>query len=148
MRLYPPTWALFLRQAEVELTLGGYRVPRGSWLYAAPYVTQRDARFFVEPLRFDPERFSAARIDQIPRHAYFPFGVGPHTCIGNQFAMMEATLITATVLQCCQVTPSPAQGAVTPEPLIAMRPRGGLRVRVTPSDPGGARPRSAGTTST
>ena len=139
MRLYPPTWALFMREALDEMTLGGYRVPRGSWLYASPFATHRDARFFTDPLRFDPERFSVERVSEIPRHAYFPFGVGPHTCIGNHFAMMEATLIVATLLQRHRVTLPPGERPVTAEALIAMRPEGGLRVRVTPSGPGSCR---------
>jgi cytochrome P450 len=62
------------------------------------YVTQRDPRFFPDPLAFDPERFSPVRRGLIPKHAYLPFGAGSHVCIGNAFALMEARLILATLV--------------------------------------------------
>jgi len=76
LRLYPPAWALFCRQAHTAVELGGYRVPRGSWVFLFPYVTHRDCRFFPDPTRFDPERFSPERVKDIPQYAYFPFGAG------------------------------------------------------------------------
>jgi cytochrome P450 len=128
MRLYPPTWSMFPREAIAPVELGGYTVPRGSWVYAFPWVTHRDARFFDEPLAFDPERFAPGRVEQIPPYAYFPFGGGPRGCIGNTFATMEMILIVATILKRFRVRLAPDQGEVEPEALIAIRPKGGLRV--------------------
>jgi cytochrome P450 len=130
MRLYPPAWVLFTREALAEVELGGYRIPTGSNVILSPYVTHRDARFFENPEQFDPGRFAPGRAERIPPYAYFPFGAGPHVCIGNGFAMMEMTLIVATVLQQCRLAPTPGQEAVEPELVLALRPKGGLRVTV------------------
>ena len=131
LRLYPPTWSLVPREVVDPFELNGYPIAHGSWVYIFPFVTQRDPRFFANPLSFDPERFSAERSEQIPQHAYIPFGGGPRVCIGEKFAMMEMVLIVATVLQKVRVTLAADQGEVEPEPLIAIRPKGGLRVAIS-----------------
>jgi cytochrome P450 len=128
LRLYPPTWTLLPRDVLQPIELGGYPIPRRSWLYIFPYVTQRDGRFFDNPETFDPERFAPGRIEKIPPYAYIPFGGGPRVCIGNAFATMEMILIMATVLQKFRLQLAPDQGEVVPEPLVSLRPKGGLRV--------------------
>jgi cytochrome P450 len=133
LRLYPPVWALIGRVAQEDVELGGYTIPRGSEVFMFPWVVQRDPRFFENPLDFDPERFSSGRIEKIPAYAWLPFGAGPHICIGQTLALTEMTLILATVLQ--RYTLQPAAGQphdVDPEPLLAIRPKGGLRMIVTP----------------
>jgi cytochrome P450 len=130
LRLYPPTWSLVPREVVSGVEIAGYEVPKGAWVYVFPWVTHRDPRFFENPEQFDPERFAPGRSDKIPQYAYFPFGGGPRVCIGNSFATMETILIVATVLQSFHVRLAANQGDVEPEPLIAIRPRGGLRVAV------------------
>lgn len=89
LRLYPPSW-VFVRVAQRDDTLpGGFLLPAGSKLFLSPYVTQRDARFFPDPLCFQPERF--ARVGHRP--AYFPFSAGPRICLGQGFAMLVATQV-------------------------------------------------------
>lgn len=131
LRLYPPTWSLVPREVVEPVEIGGYPISRGSWIYIFPYVTQRDPRFFKDPETFDPDRFSPVRSDEIPQHAYIPFGGGPRVCIGEKFSMMEMILIVATVLQKVRVKLAADQGAIEPEPLIAIRPKGGLRVAIS-----------------
>jgi len=131
MRLYPPTWSLIPREVVEPLELDGYKIPRGAWLYTFPWATQRDPRWFAHPERFEPERFAPGRVDEIPPYAYFPFGGGPRVCIGAAFATMEMVLILATILRKFRVKLAPGQGEVVPEPLISIRPRGGLRVSLT-----------------
>jgi cytochrome P450 len=131
LRLYPPTWTLLPREVVEPLELDGYPIPRGAWLYTFPWVTQRDARWFAHPARFDPQRFAPGRVDEIAPYAYFPFGGGPRICIGAAFATMEMVLILATVLRRFRVKLAPGQGEAVPEPLIAIRPRGGLQVSLT-----------------
>src|SRR5436190_17744858 len=99
MRLYPVAGFLFGREAVEEVELGGYTLPRGSWLFIAPYIVHRDERLFPNPEVFDPERFAPGRIDEIPPYAFIPFGGGPRICIGNSLAMTQIALLTATVLQ-------------------------------------------------
>ncbi|HEY2892708.1 MAG TPA: cytochrome P450 [Pirellulales bacterium] len=132
LRLYPPTWAMVPREAVEQVDLGGYQLPRGAWVYIFPYVTHHDARFFENPLVFDPDRFAPGRVEAIPQYAYIPFGGGPRVCVGASFATMEMVLIVASVLQRFRVRLASDQGAVEPEPLIAMRPKGGLRVSLEP----------------
>lgn len=132
MRLYPPAWALFCRQAVQPVDLAGYRIEPGSWVFLFPYLTHRDARFFEEPERFDPERFSPARENQIPTHAYFPFGAGPRVCIGSSFAMMEMTLIVATIARRFRLALANGEQTIAVEPSLAIRPHGGLPMRLVP----------------
>src|SRR5262249_55901327 len=99
LRLYPPTWALIVREAITEVELGGYSIRRGGWVFLLPWVLHHDPRWFPEPDRFDPQRFAPGRVEQIPQYAYLPFGAGPHICIGQLFAPTEMVLIVATILQ-------------------------------------------------
>ena len=99
-------------------------------MYLAALVTHRSERWFVEPLKFDPDRFTPGRIGEIPQHAYYPFGLGPHRCIGEKLALLEMSLIVATVLRDFRIRLAADQGPVEVEPHTAIRPRGGLRLRV------------------
>ena len=128
MRLYPPAPGL-AREPIEDVKIGGYNVPKGSLVTINTYALQRDARFFDEPERFNPERFAGGWEERIPRYAYLPFGGGPRVCIGNGFAMMEARLILATVAQRCQLSLEPGQ-EVLPIQLVTLRPRNGVRMKL------------------
>jgi cytochrome P450 len=129
MRLYPPAWS-FARSAIEETELGGYVIPKHSTVIILPYVIHRDPRWFADPERFDPERFSLERESAIPKYAYLPFGGGPRICIGNAFAMMEAKIILASILQRWRLQ-RVSNAPVVPEPLVTLRPKGGLPMRIT-----------------
>jgi cytochrome P450 len=131
LRLYPPVWGLTTREALSDLELGGYEIPKGSWIFCSPYVIHRDPRFFANPDQFDPERFAAGRAEQIPPYAYVPFGAGPHVCIGNTVAVMEMILVVSTMLQQVRLTLAPGPREVEPEADIVIRPKGGLRMTVS-----------------
>lgn len=137
MRLYPASSFLFGREAIEDVELGGYTLKKGSWVFIAPYIVQRDARNFPNPEVFDPERFAPERIDQIPPYSYIPFGGGPRTCIGNSLAIMEFVLLAATVLQKYRLTLD--QGPPEMELEIVLRPKGGLRMRAEPRQQFGKR---------
>ncbi len=100
LRLYPAVWGIG-RRAKAECELGGYCVPAGSNIFILQWLTQRDARFFPDPERFDPERWrdDPVRSGKIPRFAYFPFGGGPRVCVGASFGMMEGMLLLAMIQQ-------------------------------------------------
>jgi cytochrome P450 len=128
MRLYPPA-AGFAREPIEDVHIGGYNVPTGSLVTVNTYALHHDPRFFDEPERFNPERFSAGWEERIPRYAFLPFGGGPRVCIGNGFAMMEARLILATVVQRCQLSLEPGQ-EIVPMQLVTVRPKHGIRMRM------------------
>jgi cytochrome P450 len=131
MRLYPPTW-IFVRMALRDDPLpSGPTIRGGSKIYLCQYVTHRDPRYFPEPERFDPERFSEAARAARPRFAYFPFGGGAHTCIGEQFALLESVSILALVLSRFRFQVEPGQ-KISLRPTITLRPKHGIRLRVFP----------------
>ncbi|MEX2558682.1 MAG: cytochrome P450 [Pirellulales bacterium] len=131
LRLYPPNWGTFPRQAVTDIELGGYVLPKGCQVLVSPYVLHHDPRSFPDPERFDPERFSLGRAESIPQFAYIPFGAGPRVCIGNTFAMVTMKLVMATVLQQYRLGLAPGQGEAEVEPLLVLRPKGGLRMTVS-----------------
>jgi cytochrome P450 len=94
------------------------------------YVVQRDARWFDAPDQFRPERWADDLLKKLPKHAWFPFGGGPRVCIGNAFAMMEATLVLASIAQRWKLVS--AGPAPRPQPSVTLRPKGGLRARLVP----------------
>lgn len=130
MRLYPPAWMID-RNAVADDEIGGYRIRRGTLVLISPYVTHRHPGMWPNPEGFDPERFTPEAEESRPRYAYFPFGGGPRQCIGNSFAMMEAQLIVATVLQRFKPWLVPGH-PVAPQTLITLRPRWGLRMGLMP----------------
>lgn len=130
MRLFPPAWILG-RQAIAGDELGPYRIPAGAGLLMSPFVIHRDPELWEAPLHFRPERFRPEAAASRPKYAYFPFGGGPHLCIGNLFALTEAQLLLATIAQRFTLRLVPGH-PVEPEPLITLRPRHGLRMTLAP----------------
>ena len=135
MRLYPPTW-IFIRVSLQEDKLpSGATIPAGSKLYLCPYVMHRHPRYFPDPERFDPERFTDAAKKARPQLAYFPFGGGARVCIGEHFAKMEGTLILASIAQRFRLSLVPGQ-TIVPEPKMTLRPKHGLMMRIQQRRPG------------
>ena len=126
LRLYPPAWGMG-RQTKAADEIRGYEIPAKSVIGISQYVTHRHPEFWEDPERFDPERFTPERSAGRPHFAYFPFGGGPRQCIGNNFALMEAQLILATVAQHFRLRVVPGF-PVVPHPLLTLRPRNGLLV--------------------
>jgi cytochrome P450 len=130
MRLYPPAWAIG-RMAKAAFELNGVEIGAGSICIASPYVMHRDPRWFPDPERFDPERWTPEARDARPKFAYFPFGGGARVCIGERFAWMEGVLLIATLAQQWQLRLDPGQ-RVEPLPLITLRAKYGMRMRIEP----------------
>jgi cytochrome P450 len=128
MRLYPPAWIIG-RRAIDEYHLGEYVVPPRAILVMSPYIMQRDPRFYADPERFDPDRWTPEFRAALPKFAYFPFGGGPRQCIGESFAWMELILLTATISQRCRLRLVPGH-PVVPQPLITLRAKHGMRMTV------------------
>jgi cytochrome P450 len=100
-------------------TIDGYRIPAGARMMLSPYVTQRSQRYWEEPALFRPERFLTD--DTYQPDAYFPFGAGPRQCIGNRFALMEGTLILATIAQQLRLARLDSK-PIAAMPLATLRP--------------------------
>jgi cytochrome P450 len=128
MRLYPPAWIIG-RRAIDEYRLNEYVVPPRSILVMSPYIIQRDPRFYPDPDRFDPDRWTPEFRAGLPKFAYFPFGGGPRQCIGESFAWMELILLVATIAQQCRLRLVPGH-PVVPQPLITLRAKHGMRMTV------------------
>src|SRR5438132_6005386 len=126
MRLYPPAYGLG-REAIEDCEIGGYRVPSGTQVFMFQWATQRDPRFYDEPLAFKPERWTNEFIERLPKYAYFPFGGGPRACIGASFATMEIILCLATIAQRFRLELAPDH-PVTIYPAMSLRPRDGIKV--------------------
>jgi len=125
MRLYPPAWGM-ARLVREEVEVAGYKLVPGNGVACAQWVVHRDPRWFEEPGKFLPERWEGDLAKRSPRFAYFPFGGGPRQCIGNSFALMEATLILATVAQKFRFRLVEGH-PVEPLASITLRPQHGIR---------------------
>ena len=126
LRLYPSAWVL-VRKALKDDEIGGCHVPAGSMLFVCPYVTHRREDLWENPEGFDPERFAPGRGDGRQRYAYYPFAGGPRQCIGQNFALMEATLIVASIARRYRLDLVPGQ-TVKPLPRGTLRPNSAVRM--------------------
>jgi cytochrome P450 len=131
LRLYPPAW-VFERQSTEADALGRFPIAAGSIVGICPYVLQRHPDHWENPLGFDPERFRPERAEKRARYTYLPFGGGPRTCVGNQFAMMEAQLLLAMIVREHRLELVPSH-TVEMDPVITLRPRTGIRVKRRPA---------------
>ena len=129
MRLYPPAYALG-RLADTEQQIGGYLVPAGAYVGVSQFATHRHPQFWDDPETFDPARFSPEREAARHAYAYFPFGRGPRACIGSHFAMLEATIALAVLLQRFQISSRQESVPLDTEG-ITLRPRGTVPVQPT-----------------
>jgi cytochrome P450 len=130
LRLYPVGW-LIPRTARDADTIGGVRIPAGATVLLSPLLTQRMAGVWEEPEAFQPERFAPERAERRHRYAYFPFGGGPHQCLGSHFFLVEAQLVVAAIAGRYRPVlrtplPVPRRAAVT------MRPRGRVELVLQP----------------
>lgn len=128
MRLYPPAWVIGYRAVNA-CTVAGWSIPARALCVMSQFIVHRDARWFPDPERFDPGRWTDDRQAERPRFAYFPFGGGPRQCIGEQFAWTEGVLALAEIARRWRVRPlRPA--LAEPYPVFTLRPRDGVPVRI------------------
>jgi len=129
LRLFPPTWIVVRTAYRGDVLPSGARVLPGAKLYLSQWVMHRSPVWFPEPQRFDPSRFTEEARRGRPRHAYFPFGAGPRTCIGEALAVRDLTAMLTTIVQRARLEPVTTD--VVPRPGITLRARDGIRLRVT-----------------
>ena len=128
MRLYPPAWIIG-RRALADYPIGGYVAPKRSIIVISPYVIHRDARYYSEPDRFNPDRWTPEFKAGLPPFAYVPFGGGARRCIGESFAWMELVLVLATVAQHWKLVSIPGHPVET-QPVVTLRIKHGLKMTV------------------
>ncbi|HYI93115.1 MAG TPA: cytochrome P450 [Bryobacteraceae bacterium] len=128
LRLYPPAWAVG-RMVRRDTRIYNYAVPKDAICLMSPYVMHRNPRYYPDPEKFVPERFTAEAKEDRPKFAYFPFGGGPRVCIGERFAWMEGVLVLATIAQRWRFSLVPDQRIET-LPQITLRTRHGVKMIV------------------
>jgi cytochrome P450 len=118
------------REALEDIELGGNPIPKGTLVLASQWVIQRDARWFPAPLEFRPERWTDEFRGALPRFAYFPFGGGARSCIGENFAWTEMVLVLATVASRWRLSMTPESEAIQPFPRISLGQDRPVRLRL------------------
>ncbi|MFT3776091.1 MAG: cytochrome P450 [Minicystis sp.] len=129
MRLYPPAFVV-ARRATRDVIVGGHRMARNELAIINIVGMHRRPSYYAEPDRFDPERWSPENEKSLNKRAFLPFGAGPRVCIGNHFAMLEGHLAVAALAQRVSLDLAPGSARIEPEPLITLRPRGGIPMLV------------------
>ena len=124
MRLYPPVYMIG-RQALVDFPVDRYVIPAGSSIIMSQYITHRDSRYYPNPERFDPQRWTPEAQAARPKYSYFPFGGGVRVCIGEPFAWLEMILVVAALAQRWRFLPISGR-EVEMEPRVTLRPKGGM----------------------
>ncbi|MEU5876797.1 cytochrome P450 [Spirillospora sp. NPDC047279] len=131
LRLYPVGW-IFPRIATQATSLGDVPIKAGQTVLISPFLTHRLASVWDRPLEFDPDRFSPEASRGRHRYAYFPFGGGPHMCIGRHVFNAEAELILTSILS--RFRPNVTElGPVPPKIGATIRPRDDIEMILTPA---------------
>jgi cytochrome P450 len=128
LRLYPPVWAVG-RRATQDLQIGGTEVPKGAIVLACQWALHRSDRYFSNPIQFDPDRWMSDDQRALPKYAFFPFGGGPRSCIGEGFAWMELRIVLTEILRRWRFEIVPGQ-TVKPKASITLRPERPIQVIV------------------
>jgi cytochrome P450 len=129
MRLYPPVWVISRTAVQAD-SIGDHRIAAGSEILIFPYITHRHPKWWTEPECFCPERFALENSSSRPRFAYLPFGAGPRTCVGLNFAITEILVVLIMVLQRFRVELAIDPAAVRAEASVTLRPNPGVFIRL------------------
>jgi cytochrome P450 len=121
MRMYPPAWIL-ARYLIKDFETGGYVLPAGSIVLLSQYLMHHDSRYFSDPSRFDPQRWTSEAKATRPQYSYFPFGGGPRGCLGEGLAWIQGVLLIAVIAQRWRVKSLPSL-PMTLNPLITLQPK-------------------------
>ncbi len=128
LRLYPPAWGI-PRTPKQDDQINGYLIPKNSIITVGAFMIHRHPEFWENPDEFNPDNFLPEKVNQRPKFAYFPFGGGKRICIGQNFALMEATIIIALISQRFKFELLPNQN-VEIDPTFTLRPKNGIKVKV------------------
>ncbi|KAG0621796.1 hypothetical protein M758_3G049100 [Ceratodon purpureus] len=133
LRLMPPAYVVG-RCACRSTELGGYQVPEGTTMLVSPYLLHRDPAFWPRALEFDPSRWMPGgdAKEHMENDSFWPYGGGPRNCIGMGFAMMEVTLVLATITSRFRVSLPSGNSIPSPRAMITLRPENQVNLRLTP----------------
>nr|XP_020459316.1 cholesterol 24-hydroxylase-like [Monopterus albus] len=106
LRIYPTVPGV-TRELPEDMVISGIHIPGGCVCAFSSYATGRMEKFFKDPLTFDPDRFHPDAPK--PYYCYYPFSLGPRSCLGQNFAQMEAKVVMAKLLQRFDFTLVPGQ---------------------------------------
>ena len=124
-----PTVSSLPRVVMEDTELGGYRLKEKCMVFVSPYIMHHDERFWDDPHRFDPDRFSAENEPNIPKYVYFPFGMGPRVCIGNHFSLMESQILLSLIASRYDLNLMPG-AEVKPRRFLTTEPENGMPMYV------------------
>jgi len=133
LRLYPPFWMVD-RMALADDHAGDLDIPAGSTVVVFIYGTHHSPRYWENPEKFDPERFTKANEKLHTPFAHLPFGAGPRGCIGGNYAMLQMLMILSVLLRKYDFHLVPGQ-TVEPRPMVILRPENGIRMTFTEAIP-------------
>ena len=132
MRLYPPSWAIGRQAIQDYILNEKYSLPSGSVVIMSQYLMHHDVRYFSDPEKFVPERWSLKFRASMPRFSYFPFGGGPRSCIGEPLAWTESIIVLANIINTWKVTLEEKDIAnIKLHPLVTLRPKNGIRMKIS-----------------
>jgi cytochrome P450 len=131
LRLYPPAWVVSRRSSRADV-LSGREVPAGTTAIVSPWLLHRREQSWSQPQQFCPERFLAGTATTA-RSDYVPFGLGPRLCIGRDFALGEMVVVLSELLSAHRVDTPTSWRRPQPQTLVAVHPRGGMPLLVTPT---------------
>ncbi len=126
LRRYPPVGRIG-RRPMGDYRIGGRLIPAGAAVFVSPFVTQRDPRWWPDPDRFDPGRWTDEATSRRPRYAAFPFGAGPRSCIGGHMARMIGILVIATIARRWRMVSLPGPPAKI-RSILTLKPKHPLHV--------------------
>jgi cytochrome P450 len=114
--------------------ISGFKLQGGTYVFVSPWVTHRHPGVWDNPEGFDPERFLPERAEGRPKSAYMPFGGGPRMCIGMGFALTELQMVLSRIVQRYRLELASTHPVVL-EPVVTLRPKGGLPMRLRKQAP-------------
>jgi cytochrome P450 len=129
LRLYPPFWMVD-RMAVADDSVGDLAIPRGSMVIVFIHGAHHAPRYWADPERFDPERFTKANEKLHTPFTHLPFGAGPRGCIGGNYAVLQILMILSELLRRYDVQLTPGQ-TIEPRPMVILRPENGIRMTFT-----------------
>lgn len=127
IRLYPPVWVLG-RRAISEVEIGSWKLPVGSRLVIVPWLLHRNQTYFARPNEFRPERWRDNYRAELPKGVFIPFALGSRSCLGERFAVMEGTLVLASILQNWSFQRT-AEANLDWQSQVVLWPRSGIRLK-------------------